>query len=120
MPDNEIVLYGIPNCDQVRKARAWLADHAIAYRFHDFKKSGVDTRLVSEWQDAIGWEQLLNRKGTTWRGLPDQDRAAVTDAASAAAMMSLHPTLIKRPVLRLPDRLHAGFSSTDYQNIFKV
>lgn len=120
MPDREIVMYGIPNCDQVRKARAWLADHAIAYRFYDFKKSGADAHLISEWQDAIGWEQLLNRKGTTWRGLSDEDKTAVTDAPSAAAMMSLHPSLIKRPVLRLPDRVHAGFADTDYQNIFKV
>lgn len=120
MSDSEIVLYGIPNCDQVKKARAWLADHAIAYRFHDFKKLGADARLISAWQDAIGWEQLLNRRGTTWRALSDEEKTSVVDPPSAAALMSLYPTLIKRPVLSLPGCLHTGFSDVDYYNIFKV
>lgn len=120
MFEGEVVLYGIPNCNQVRNARAWLSDHHIGYRFHDLKKSGVGIPLIREWQDAIGWEQLLNRQGTTWRGLPEAVKASVTDPPGAAALMCSHPSLIKRPVLRLPDRLHVGFSTIDYQNIFKV
>lgn len=120
MSESEVILYGIRNCDQVKKARAWLVDHRVAHRFHDYKKSGADANMLREWLDEIGWEQLLNRKGTTWRGLPEEAKASVADALGAAALMCLHPSLIKRPVLRLPGFLHVGFSAMDYQNIFKV
>ncbi|MFT3717571.1 ArsC family reductase [Pseudorhodoferax sp.] len=91
-------LYGIPNCDTVKKARAWLDGQGIAYAFHDFKKAGVPPQL-DDWIAALGWEALLNRKGTTWRRLDAATQAAVHDAASAAALMRAHPSVIKRPVV---------------------
>lgn len=112
-------LHGIPNCSAVRNARAWLADHGLAYRFVDFKKDGVDPAKLAQWQRALGWEVALNRKGLTWRGLPEERRAGVTDAASAAALMAEFPSLIKRPVLVDGDRVHAGFSEAAYEALFK-
>ena len=92
-------LYGIPNCDTVKRARAWLTEHGVAHDFHDFKKAGVPADGLDAWLAAAGWETLLNRKGTTWRGLPDADKAAVTDAASARALMLRQASAIKRPVV---------------------
>lgn len=114
----EIVLYGIPNCDQVKKARGWLRERGLPYRFHDFKKSGIDAATLTRWERALGWETLLNRKGTTWRGLPEERRAAVVDAPSACAAMSEAPSLIKRPVLELDGRCQAGFSEPLYATFF--
>ncbi|MBS0307523.1 MAG: ArsC family reductase, partial [Proteobacteria bacterium] len=102
-------LYGIPNCDQVKKARAWLNDHAVDYDFHDFKKSGVAPDLLKTWLQDVDWEVLLNRKGTTWRGLDDSRKAAITDAASAAVLMQESPSVIKRPVLHVDGTTHVGF-----------
>ena len=112
-------LYGIPNCSTVRNARAWLADRGLAYRFVDFKKEGVDPAQLAKWQRALGWEVVLNRKGLTWRGLPEARRAAITDAKAAAALMAEFPSLIKRPVLVHGDRVHAGFSEEAYEALFK-
>lgn len=92
-------LYGIPNCDTVKRARAWLDTHGVAYRFHDFKKEGVPEAELDRWLDAPGWEALVNRRGTTWRKLDDATRAGVTDAASARAVVVANPSLIKRPVV---------------------
>lgn len=92
-------LYGIPNCDTVRKARQWLDAHGVAYRFHDFKKQGLAAQTLDEWVAALGWEPLLNRRGTTWRQLDAATQAAVTDAASAKALLLRQPSLIKRPVV---------------------
>lgn len=92
-------LYGIPNCDTVKKARAWLAGHGIEYRFHDYKKQGVPEPRLDAWILALGWEPLVNRQGTTWRRLDEADRAAVCDAASARALMLANPSVIKRPVV---------------------
>jgi arsenate reductase len=111
-------LHGIPNCNTVRSARAWLSNHGLAYRFVDFKKEGVDSAQLARWQRALGWEALLNRKGTTWRGLPEQRRAAVTDASTAAALMAEFPSLIKRPVLVDGKRVHAVFSEAAYEALF--
>jgi arsenate reductase len=94
-----ITLYGIPNCDTVKRARAWLTDHALEHRFHDFKKAGVPEAGLDAWLAAAGWERLLNRKGTAWRALPDALKAGVTDAASARAVMLQHVSTIKRPVV---------------------
>jgi arsenate reductase len=93
------VLYGIPNCDSVKRARAWLSENGTAFAFHDFKKQGVPPDRLDAWIAALGWEPLLNRKGTTWRGLDDTLRAGVADAASARALMLAHPSVIKRPVI---------------------
>jgi arsenate reductase (glutaredoxin) len=92
-------LYGIPNCDTVKRARAWLADHDIAYGFHDFKKQGVPEAELDRWLAALGWETLVNRRGTTWRKLDDATRESVVDAASARAVLLANPSLIKRPVV---------------------
>jgi len=103
-------LYGIPNCDTVKKARAWLADNGMACAFHDFKKAGVPEDRLDAWLQAAGWETLVNRKGTTWRKLDDARRAAVVDAASARTLMLAEPSVIKRPVVEWPDgRISVGF-----------
>lgn len=114
----EIVLYGIPNCDQVKKARGWLQERGLPYRFHDFKKSGIDAVTLARWERALGWETLLNRRGTAWRALSEERRAAVADAASACAAMSEVPSLIKRPVLEHDGRCQAGFSESLYATLF--
>lgn len=92
-------VYGIPNCDTVKKARAWLADQGVAYQFHDFKKQGVPAERLPGWIAAVGWEKLVNRQCTTWRKLDAATQAAVHDAASAAALMQAQPSVIKRPVV---------------------
>ena len=92
-------VYGIPNCDTVKRARAWLAERGIAHRFHDFKKAGVPPERLHAWMAAADWESLLNRRGTTWRQLDAGLQASVTDAARAAALMQAQPSVIKRPVV---------------------
>jgi arsenate reductase len=113
------ILYGIPNCDTVKKARSWLANQGIAAEFHDFKKAGVTPELIKGWLAEVPWDQLVNRKGTTWRGLPDERKAAVADAKSATALMLELPSVIKRPVLVTGKKTAVGFSDTLYQDIFK-
>lgn len=104
------VLYGIPNCDTVKRARAWLIDHGLTHRFHDFKKQGVPEPELARWIAELGWEPLLNRQGTTWRKLDEALRSAVTDGASAAALMRAQPSVIKRPVVDWgAGRLTVGF-----------
>jgi Spx/MgsR family transcriptional regulator len=108
-------LYGIPNCDTVKKARAWLAGEGIAHRFHDFKKDGVPPERLRAWVDAAGWERVLNRKGTTWRKLDAQRQAGVVDAASAQALMQAEPSTIKRPVVEWDDgRITVGFDAAEW------
>jgi Spx/MgsR family transcriptional regulator len=97
-----VIVYGIPNCDSVKRARAWLAQERIEAEFHDFKKRGVPSERLDAWIVVVGWESLVNRKGTTWRQLDDATRAAVRDAASARALMLAHPSVIKRPVIEWP------------------
>ncbi|CAN5695747.1 ArsC family reductase [soil metagenome] len=92
-------LYGIPNCDTVKRARSWLDAQGIAYRFHDFKKEGVPQPELDRWLAAVGWETLVNRRGTTWRRLDDSTRASVVDADSARQVLAANPSLIKRPVV---------------------
>lgn len=114
----QITLYGIPNCDTVRKARAWLAERGIDYEFHDFKKAGVSADLLRAWLADVSWDTLVNRRGTTWRGLPEARRAAVVDSDSAIALMLESPSIIKRPVLAAFDRVHVGFSTEEYAQLF--
>ena len=95
-----ITVFGIPNCDTVKKARQWLSAHGLDYQFHDFKKQGVPSDLLPVWQKAAGWEPLVNRKGTTWRKLDTATQASVTDAASAQALMLAQASVIKRPVVQ--------------------
>jgi arsenate reductase len=114
-----ITLYGIPNCDTVKKARTWLNAHGIEHAFHDFKKAGLNVDSVDAWLDHMSWEVLVNRKGTTWRGLADERKATIVDARSAAALMLESPSVIKRPVLDIDGTIHVGFSEPLYQQIFK-
>ncbi len=105
-----ITLYGIPNCDTVKKARAWLSAQALPYHFHDFKKAGVPADRLAAWSTALGWEKLLNRQGTTWRKLDTATQASVVDAASAQAVMQAHASTIKRPVVEWGTATTVGFS----------
>lgn len=110
-----ITLYGIPNCDTVKKARAWLESHDVPYQFHDFKKAGVPQDRLTQWLAAAGWDTLLNRKGTTWRQLDDDTRAGAVDAASAARLMAAQPSVIKRPVVEWADgAVTVGFDAADW------
>lgn len=94
-----LTLYGIPNCDTVKKARAWLTEQGWQHTFHDFKKQGVPADKLAHWVQVLGWEALVNRQGTTWRKLDDATKAAVVDSASAQSLMLSHASVIKRPVL---------------------
>ena len=106
-----VLLYGIPNCDTVKKARAWLAERGVAVAFHDVKKQGVPDGALDAWVAALGWEVLVNRSGTTWRKLDEATRAAVVDAASARTLLQGQPSALKRPVVQWPDdALTVGFS----------
>ncbi|WNO54887.1 ArsC family reductase [Stakelama saccharophila] len=108
-----ITLYGIPNCDTMKKARAWLDDHAVGYAFHDYKKAGADPARLTLWADHVGWETLVNRRGTTFRKLPDDAREGL-DQDRAVALMAQHPSLIKRPVLEYPGGILVGFDAERY------
>jgi arsenate reductase (glutaredoxin) len=111
-------LYGIPNCTTVKKARAWLADHAYEVAFHDFRKQGVDAAWLHAVIKQTGWQALLNARGTTWRKLCDAEKAAASDEAGAIALMLAQPSVIKRPVLEVEDRFHLGFAEDQYQTLF--
>lgn len=115
-----ITLYGIANCDTVKKARNWLDANATSYVFHDFKKAGIDRALIDCWLSDLAWDVLVNRKGTTWRALPDERKAAIIDAQSATDLMLASPSVIKRPVLRKDGRTHVGFTDQGYQQIFGI
>jgi arsenate reductase (glutaredoxin) len=114
-------LYGIPNCNTVKKARDWLAQHNIAVEFHDFKKHGLSADIAQNWLQQSDWQHLINRSGLTWRALPEANKHAVLDAASALALMLEKTSVIKRPLLERDGKLlHVGFSETDYERIFKL
>lgn len=108
-----LALYGIKNCDTMKKARAWLDEHHIAYVFHDYKVEGVDRARLLKWIDAVGWETLLNRAGTTFRKLPDEAKAGI-DADRAVALMIDQPSMIKRPVIEAPGGVLVGFAAERY------
>ncbi len=110
-----ITVYGIPNCDTVKKARAWLTEHGVEHQFHDFKKQGVPEAELDRWLAAVGWETVINRKGTTWRQLDETVRAAVTDVASARAVALANPSVIKRPVVQWSDGITVGFDASAWQ-----
>lgn len=115
MKNTAITLYGIRNCDTVKKARQWLDARGQPYQFHDFKVEGVPPAMLDHWLAQVGWEALLNRKGTTWRRLDEATRSAVLDDASARAIMLTHPSVIKRPVVSwggpLNKNVSVGFSA---------
>ncbi len=112
-----VVLYGIPNCDTVKKARAWLDGRRIDYAFHDYKKHGADADKLRAWIAQAGWEKVLNRAGTTFRKLPPDDRQGL-DAAKAAAVMAANPSAIRRPVAEYPGGLLVGFKTEEWEVAF--
>ena len=108
-----IILYGIPNCDSVKKARAWLTEHGLAHRFHDFKKDGLPTPQLRQWLSNLGWEVVINRKGTSWRGLDEASKASLQDATSAEALAVQNASLIKRPIVEWGPA-HGGGTSAGF------
>lgn len=111
------IVYGIPNCDTVRKARRWLDAHGVEYEFHDYKKKGIDAATLKLWSKDVGWEALLNRRGTTWRKLSDDDKEQVT-AAGAIKLMQAHTSLIKRPVVEHGGVRLVGFDEGRFGEVF--
>lgn len=114
----KITLYGIPNCDTVKKARTWMAAQGHSFEFHDFKKHGLERATATAWLEQLDWEVLVNRKGTTWRNLPDQRRAAIGDKAGALELVLETPSVIKRPVLDRDGKFSVGFSESQYAEYF--
>ena len=108
MPSKHITIYGIPNCSSVKKAREWMTTHQVAHEFHDFKKQGLSAEHLSQWLSKVDWTVLLNRKGTTWRGLDAAIQAQAHDAASAHQLMLEWPSLVKRPVVVKGQRVVVG------------
>ena len=111
-----VTIYGIKNCETMKKARAWLDDHRVAYAFHDYKAAGIERARLEGWARIVGWETLLNRAGTTFRKLPDADRDNVTER-KAIALMLAQPSMIKRPVLDVDGRLTVGFKPEVYEKV---
>ncbi len=110
-------IYGIPNCDTMKKARTWLDAHAVKHLFHDYKKAGLDKARLEGWVKLVGWEILLNRAGTTFKKLPDADKTNMT-GAKAISLMLAQPGMIKRPVLEAKGKLTVGFKPEIYEKIF--
>ncbi len=108
-----VALYGIANCDTVKKARTWLDGRGIAYTFHDYKQQGADAAQLARWIELAGWEKLLNRAGTTFRKLPEADKAGI-DATKAVALMADHPSAIKRPIVEHAGGLLVGFNEAEW------
>ncbi len=113
---DSITLFGITNCDQVRKARAWLKTQGVAYQFHDYRVAGVTHEMLSQWCKTLPWDSLLNKRGTTWRIMPVERRQTAVDQASAIALMLAEPTLIKRPVVTIGKTVLLGFNEAVWQN----
>ncbi|MFB4360958.1 Spx/MgsR family transcriptional regulator [Pantoea sp. PNA 14-12] len=114
------VMFGIKNCDTIKKARRFLEAAGVDYRFHDYRADGLTDEQLQQFIDVLGYQDLLNTRGTTWRKLPESERDSITDAASAKALMLAQPAIIKRPVLRTADgTLLLGFSETLYQNLLQ-
>jgi Spx/MgsR family transcriptional regulator len=112
-----VILYGIPNCDTVKKARTWLDRRGVAYAFHDYKKQGADPAKIAGWVGEAGWEKVLNRAGTTFRKLPEADRDGL-DAKKAVRVMATNPSAIRRPVVEYPGGLLVGFKESEWEQAF--
>ena len=113
-----VSIYGIKNCDTMKKARAWLDEHGVAYAFHDYKAEGIDRAALERWARQVGWETLLNRAGTTFRALPEKEKTRVTEE-KAIALMLAQPSMIKRPVLDIGGKLIVGFKADIYAAAFR-
>jgi arsenate reductase (glutaredoxin) len=114
----QVTIYGIKNCDTMKKARRWLDDHKIAYAFHDYKSEGIDRARLENWSKVVGWETILNRSGTTFRALPESAKDGLTKAKAVALMLE-QPSMIKRPVLDVDGTLLVGFKTDAYEAAFK-
>ena len=112
-----VVLYGIKNCDTIKKARQWLTQNKIEYQFHDFRVDGISNVLIESWLTQVDWEILLNRRGTTWRKLTNAKQDE-TDKNNCSDLMCSEPTLIKRPVLAYENKFYVGFKPENYEGIF--
>ncbi|MGH1462972.1 MAG: ArsC family reductase [Neptuniibacter sp.] len=108
-----ITIYGIPNCDTIKKARKWLDAAGCEYQFHDFRKDGLDEKQLKDWVNELGWETLLNKRGTTWRQQPDEVKNSINEAFAIKLMLE-HPAMIKRPVMDTGDLRKVGFKDTEY------
>jgi len=113
-----VTLYGIPNCDTVKKARVWLTAQGVAHSFHDFKKQGLDPAVAQVWIETLGADTVINRKGTTWRGLDEARKAQAATPAGALSLILEQPSLIKRPVLDRDGALSVGFTPDTYARLF--
>jgi Spx/MgsR family transcriptional regulator len=111
-----LTLYGIANCDTIKKARRWLDDRGIDYRFHDYRKDGIDKAQLQAWADELGWENLLNRRGTTWRRLSEAERQGL-DQKRAVRLLMQYPSMIKRPLLDTGSQRLLGFDADRYQQV---
>ena len=111
-------LYGIKNCDTVKKAMKWLGENKVEYQFHDYKKDGVDEEKLGEFVKKFGWEKLLNRKGTTWRQLSEEEKNKVVDDEYAMMLMKEKPSIIKRPIVDLGEKQLVGFEVKEYEGVF--
>jgi len=112
-------VYGIPNCNTVKKATDWLKNNEVAFEFHDYKKEGIDKGRLQKWSKKVGWEKLVNKKGTTWRTLPAEEQQKVTDESAAIELMMQKTSVIKRPVIEAGAKLLVGFDEEEYKNTFK-
>ncbi len=111
-----MILYGISNCDTIKKAKKWLSDNMVAFQFHDFRKDGLGVEQLEMWVEALGWEVFLNKRGTTWRKLSEADQAGL-NTEKATRLMLEHPALIKRPVLVTADEIIVGFKPEEYARL---
>ncbi|MCW8900992.1 MAG: ArsC family reductase [Gammaproteobacteria bacterium] len=109
-------LYGIKNCDTVKKARRWLENHGVDYQFHDFRQDGLDKKQLTAWVEKLGWESILNKRSTTWRSLSDEEKN-ISSNSQAIKLLLTNPTLIKRPIAQNSNVLLIGFKDVDYKNI---
>lgn len=114
-----IILYGISGCDTIKKARRWLSEAGIDHQFHDFRKNGLDQAQLEQWADELNWENLLNRRGTTWRKLPEEQKIAMNRELAIYLMLE-YPAMIKRPLLDTGDQRILGFSEANYQELFSL
>jgi len=114
-----LTVYGIPNCDTVKKARRWLEERGADYRFHDFRKDGLTSEIVDKWMASLPWDRLVNKRGTTWRKLSAEEQQ-ISDESDAKSIMLAHPSVIKRPVFDLGGRIFVGFSKAEIEALSEV
>ncbi|MEQ3513699.1 ArsC family reductase [Pseudoalteromonas sp. BZB3] len=112
-----ITMYGIPNCDTIKKAKKYLSDNNIEFTFHDYRKDGVSEELITEFCKNLGWEQVLNKRGTTYRALSDDEKSNLSEASAITHLVTA-PAMIKRPILEVNGKLHLGFKAAQYDEIF--